>query len=105
MATPANSMKEEAMIRKPILMPPTLVSQVEKIAQTASKVESRNVSFAEIVRRAVTSYDPALSGSDDEMIEALLDGVIKSTAETAKTVRKLNKKLDKSYKELSREFE
>lgn len=102
MATPADKMKDEAMVRKPILMPSTLISQVEKIAKTASQAENRPVSFAEVVRRAVASYDPTLNGSDNEMIEALLDGVIKSTKETAKTVRKLNKKLDKSYKELAR---
>ncbi len=102
MATPADKMKDEAMVRKPILMPPTLILKIEKIAETASKFESRTVSFAEVVRRALNNYDPALDGSDEEMIEALLDGVIKSTKETVMTVHKLNKKLDKSYKELTR---
>ncbi len=90
------------MVRKPILMPQALISRVEKVATTASKAENRTVSFAEIVRRAITNYKPNTNNDDDKMLEALLDGVIKSTNDTVKIVRKLNKKLDKSYKELSR---
>jgi len=76
--------------------------QVEKMAKQASEEENRSVSFAEIVRRALVDYEPK-ADEDNDLVEALLDGIIASTQETVAEVRKLNKKLDKSAKERSRE--
>jgi len=102
MGSPVDKMTEEPMVRKPILMPPALIRQVEKMAKQASKEENRAVSFAEIVRRALADYEPT-AANENELVEALLDGIITSTQETVAEVRKLNRKLDKSAKERSRE--
>ena len=102
MGRPVDKMTEEPMVRKPILMPPALIRQVEKIAKQASKKENRAVSFAEIVRRALRNYEPK-AADENELVEALLDGIIRSTQETVAEVRRLNRKLDKSAKERSRE--
>ena len=100
MARPANKVVDENMVRKPILMPPSLIADIEKLAKKASKMENRSVSFAEMVRRALLDYDPNANATDDEMLDALLDSIIKSTKETTQVVQRLNQKLDKSYKEL-----
>ncbi len=102
MARPLHKLNEKPMVRKPILMPPSLVQRVEKMAKQASKEENRSVSFAEIVRRALMNYEPKAAESN-ELAEALLDGIILSTQETVAEVRKLNRKLDKSARERSRE--
>lgn len=102
MGRPVDKMTEEPMVRKPILMPPALIRQVEKIAKQASKKENRAVSFAEIVRRALRNYEPK-AADENELAEALLDSIITSTQETVAEVRRLNRKLDKSAKERSRE--
>ena len=102
MARPVDKMAEGAMVRKPILMPPALVQRVEKISKQASKDENRTVSFAEIVRRALTEYEPN-AADENELVDALLDGIIASTQQAVAEVRKLNRKLDKSARERSRE--
>ena len=102
MVRPVHKLDEKPMVRKPILMPPSLIRRGEKMAKQASKEESRSVSFAEIVRRALADYEPK-TAEDNDLVEALLDGIITSTQETVAEVRKLNKKLDKSAKERSRE--
>ncbi len=56
--------------------------------------------LAGAVRRVLNNN--TLSGPDDKVVESLLDAVITSTNETVKTVRELNIKLDKTYKELTR---
>lgn len=99
MARPIDKLLDEPMVRKPIMMPPSLVGHVDKLARKFSKKEDRLVSFAEIVRRAVSSYKPgSLERDEDEVIEAILDGIISSTSETVSEIRKLNRKLDKSHR-------
>jgi len=100
MSRTAERVAGDAMVRKPILMPKKLITEVEKMAQQASDQEKRNVSFAEMVRRALAQYNPNDIEENDAVMNALLDNIIKSTKETKQTVRKLNKRLDKSYKEL-----
>ena len=102
MARPVSKITEEPMVRKPILMPPALIRKVEKMAKQATKEENRAVSFAEIVRRALTDYEPK-AADENELVDALLDGIITSTQETVAEVRKLNRKLDKSARERARE--
>ena len=48
MNTPA---QRETTLRKPILMPPSLIDKVDKIAN------ERKISFAEVVREAVDDFD------------------------------------------------
>ena len=80
-------------IRKPIMMAPSQIKLVDNLSKKASQQEKRNVSFAEIVRRAVDAYE--LSGNDDEaLLNSLLDEIIKTTEETVRGVRELNRKLD-----------
>lgn len=100
MARPADKITDQPMVRKPILMPADMVSVLNKIATKASKQEKRNVSFGEIVRRAVAEYDP--ENKDDNIDEAIIESLISTTQETIGIVRKLNKKLDKSDKERKR---
>ena len=100
MGRPVDKMTEEPMLRKPILMPPALIRQVEKIAKQASKEENRTVSFAEIVRRALADYEPK-AANENELVEVLLDGIITSTQETVAEVRKLNRKIAEKQKRLT----
>ncbi len=80
-------------VRKPIMMAPSQIKLVENLSKKASQQEKRNVSFAEIVRRAVDAYQ--MSGNEDEaLLNSLLDEIIKTTEETVREVRKLNRKLD-----------
>ncbi len=82
-------------IRKPIMMAPSQIKLVENLSKKASEEEKRNVSFAEIVRRAVDAYE--LSGNDDEeLLNSLLDEIIHTTEETVRQVRQLNQKLDQN---------
>lgn len=97
MATQADRVKDNdgRMERKPILMPPSLIGYVDALAGKASKEENRNVSFAEIVRRALISYEPKGNKEDEEMVEAILDSLNASIKDTVKDLKKLNKKLAK----------
>ena len=45
------SMQRETMQRNPVLMPPGMISKVDRIAS------DRKVSFAEVVRAAVDAFD------------------------------------------------
>ena len=56
MTTPA---QRETMLRKPILMPPSMIAKVDKIAN------ERKVSFAEVVRETVDAFDGDLSMGDE----------------------------------------
>jgi len=78
-------------------MSPTLITRVESIAKNATLAENRHISFGEIVRRALTNYNPTPPNFEELRLEVLLDSVIKSTDDTVKGVRQLNKKLDDSY--------
>ncbi len=89
--------KSNSMVRKITLMSPKLIARIECIAKNASIAENRHISFAEIVRRALSNYNPTPSKSEEKLLEALLDSVIKSTNDTVKSVRQLNQKLDASY--------
>ena len=100
MGRPVDKLTEKPMVRKPILMPPALVRQVEKMAKQAGKEENRAVSFAEIVRRALADYKPK-AANENELVEALLDGIITSTQETVAEVRKLNRKIAEKQKRLT----
>ena len=51
----SGSARQETMLRKPILMPPSMIDKVDKIAR------NRKVSFAEVVRETVNAFDGDLS--------------------------------------------
>jgi hypothetical protein len=85
------SAKSQAMQRKPILMPPAMISKIDKIAR------SRNVSFAEVVREAVNVFDSDLTSEDTAILEALADTMIKTTQGVIKKIEAVEKRLDETH--------
>jgi uncharacterized protein Yka (UPF0111/DUF47 family) len=86
-----SSAHQETMQRKPILMPPDMVSRIDKIAR------SRNVSFAKVVREAVDAFDEGLGSENAALLEALADTMIQTTKEIVKKIEKVEKKLDETH--------
>ena len=83
--------RQETMLRKPILMPPSMIDKVDKIAN------DRKVSFAEVVREAVDAFDGDLSVEDEALLEALADTMIKTTQEVVKKIDEVEKRLDETH--------
>ena len=88
MTTPA---QRETMLRKPILMPPSMIDKVDKIAN------ERKVSFAEVVREAVDAFDGDLSTEDEALLEALADAMIKTAREVVEKIDAIEKRLDETH--------
>ena len=88
MTTPA---QRETMLRKPILMPPSMIDKVDKIAN------ERKVSFAEVVREAVDAFDGDLSMGDEALVAVLADTVIKTTREVVEKIDAIEKRLDETH--------
>ena len=88
MTTPA---QRETMLRKPILMPSSMIDKVDKIAN------EKKVSFAEVVREAVDAFDGDLSMVDEELVEALADTMIKTTREVVEKIDAIEKRLDETH--------
>jgi len=85
------SAQRETMLRKPILMPPSMIDKVDKIAN------ERKVSFAEVVREAVDAFDGNLSMEDETLLEALADTMIKTTREVVKKIDAIEERLDETH--------
>lgn len=83
--------QRETMLRKPILMPPSMIDKVDKIAN------ERKVSFAEVVREAVDAFDGDLSMEDEALLEALADTMIKTTREVVEKIDTIEKRLDETH--------
>jgi predicted DNA-binding protein len=83
--------RHEAMQRKPILMPPEMISKIDKIAR------GRNVSFAKVVREAIDAFDGDTSMEDTVMVEALADTLISTTQEVIKQIDAIEKRLDETH--------
>ena len=88
MDTPA---RHETMRRKPILMPPSMISKIDKIAR------GKKVSFAEVVREAVDAFDSDLSMENTALLEALADTMIKTTQAVVKKMDAVEKRLDETH--------
>ncbi|MGD9215204.1 MAG: hypothetical protein PVJ84_10340 [Desulfobacteraceae bacterium] len=88
MATPT---RHEAMQRKPILMPPEMISKVDRIAR------GRNVSFAEVVREAVEAFNGDVTPENNALIEALAETMIRTTQEVVKKIDAVEKRLDETH--------
>ena len=88
MTTPA---QRETMLRKPILMPSSMIDKVDKIAN------ERKVYFAEVVREAVDAFDGDLSMEDEALVEALADTMIKTTREVVEKIDAIEKRLDETH--------
>jgi chlorite dismutase len=85
------SAQRETMLRKPILMPPSMIDKVDKIAN------ERKVSFAEVVREAIDAFNGDLSMEDEALIEALADTMIKTTREVVEKIDAIEKQLDETH--------
>ncbi len=85
------SAQRETMLRKPILMPPSMIDKVDKIAN------ERKVSFAEVVREAIDAFDGDLSMEDEALLEALADTMIKTTREVVEKIDAIEKQLDETH--------
>ena len=83
--------RHETMRRKPILMPPKMISKIDRIAQ------GRKISFAEVVREAVNAFDGDLAFENTTLVEALADTMIKTTQEVVAKIESLEKRLDETH--------
>jgi molybdopterin converting factor small subunit len=79
------------MLRKPILMQPSMIDKVDKIAR------NRKVSFAAVVREAVNAFDGDLSLEDQALLEALAETMIKTTQEVVEKIDEVEKRLDETH--------
>ena len=86
------SARQETMQRKPILMPPSMIKKVDKIAK------NKKVSFAEVVREAVNSFDSETSSDDAALLEVLADTMIGAVKDTIARINEVEKKLDTTHK-------
>lgn len=87
----SGSMQRETMLRKPILMPPSMIEKVDKIAK------NKRISFAKVVREAVDAFDSETSEDDAQILDALADTMIKTTQELVKKMEEIEKRLDTSH--------
>jgi hypothetical protein len=83
--------RHETMRRKPVLMPPEMISKVDKIAR------GRNVSFAKVVREAIDAFDEGLAMENSALLEALADTMIQTTQDVVKKIEAIEKKLDETH--------
>jgi len=80
--------QHETMLRKPILMPPSMIKKVDSIAK------SKKVSFAEVVREAVNAFGGKPTSEDEHVLDALADTMIKTTEDLIKRMDEIEKRLD-----------
>jgi predicted DNA-binding protein len=91
MSAPA---RQEAMLRKPILMPPDMIKRVDKIAK------NKKASFAAIVREAVNAFDGEIPNTDAAILEALADTLISGVRGTVDRMKSIEKKMDETHRML-----
>ncbi|MEA2114052.1 MAG: hypothetical protein U9P36_01555 [Thermodesulfobacteriota bacterium] len=87
----SGSVQREIMLRKPILMPPSMIEKVGKIAK------DKKISFAKVVREAVDAFDSETSEDDAQILDALADTMIKTTQEVVEKMEELEKRLDTTH--------
>ena len=85
------TVRQETMLRRPILMPPSMIERVNKIAK------SKKVSFAAVVRDAVSSFDGDSMSDDEAMLEVLADTMIKTTQDLVRKIDEIGKRLDDTH--------
>jgi hypothetical protein len=87
----SRSTGHETMLRKPILMPPSMIAKVDKIAA------GRKVSFARVVREAVAAFDPESSDNNEAMLEVLAETMIETTRDMVRRISEIEKRLDETH--------
>ncbi|MEA3467707.1 MAG: hypothetical protein U9R57_05710 [Thermodesulfobacteriota bacterium] len=88
MGTPA---RQETMLRKPILMPPSMIKKIDIIAK------NKKVSFAKVVREAIDSFDGENSEDNAKIIDALANTMIKTTEEVVRKMEAIENRLDSTH--------
>jgi hypothetical protein len=83
--------QHETMLRKPILMPPSMIKKVDSIAKR------KKVSFAEVVREAVNAFGGKPTSEDEHVLDALADTMIKTTENLIKRMDEIEKRLDNTH--------
>jgi hypothetical protein len=83
--------QHETMLRKPILMPPSMIKKVDSIAKR------KKVSFAEVVREAVNAFGEKPTSEDEHILDALADIMIKTTQNLIKKMDEIEKRLDNTH--------
>lgn len=83
--------QNETMLRKPILMPPSMIKKVDRIAKR------KKVSFAEVVREAVDAFGGETQKEDELILEALADTMIQTTANLIARMDEIEKRLDSTH--------
>ncbi len=86
----SESAQRETMLRKPILMPPSMIEKVDKIAG------KKKVSFAKVVREAVNAFDGE-APQNDIILEALAETMIKTTQDVVGKIDEIEKRLDATH--------
>jgi len=85
------SAQHETMLRKPILMPPSMIEKVDKIAK------NKKISFAKVVREAVNAFDSETSTEDTAILNVLADTMIQTTQDVVKKMEEIEKRLDATH--------
>ncbi len=83
--------QHETMLRKPILMPPSMIKKVDGIAKR------KKVSFAEVVREAVNAFGEKATSEDEHILDALADTMINTTANLIHRMDEIEKRLDNTH--------
>jgi hypothetical protein len=83
--------QHETMLRKPILMPPSMIKKVDSIAKR------ERVSFAEVVREAVNAFGGKPTSEDEHLLEALADAMIMTTENLITKMAEIEKRLDDTH--------
>ena len=87
----SGSAQHEVMLRKPILMPPSMIEKVDNIAK------NKKISFAKVVREAVNAFDSETSVEDAMVLNALADIMIQTTQEVVRKMEEVEKRLDATH--------
>jgi ribosome recycling factor len=83
--------QHETMLRKPILMPPSMIKKVNGIAK------QKKVSFAEVVREAVNAFSEKPSSEDELILDALAETMVQTTENLIKKMDEIEKRLDETH--------
>lgn len=82
--------RQPAMLRKPILMPPDMIQRIDTIAK------KQNVSFAEVVRTAINTFD-GMPSDEESILEALAETMLGTVQDTLARIEQVEKKLDDTH--------
>lgn len=82
---------KETMVRKPILMPPSMIKKVDQIAK------QKKISFAQVVREAVDAFEGEAETEDELILETLAETMIQTTNNLIARMDEIEKRLDNTH--------